>query len=957
MSLEVESYYNISEKQKYLAMLYEENKNAVFIVPSGLDKEPLLQLISGCGSFFGRRPDIWTWGELYSKTAPLDGEKIRRVIDPPDHMLIIQYILDIYLQEAENEGVDLPDGMKHRGFVSILGDNLRDLLAEEISPEHLYEAVLSDGYESLHAMPEAVLCRLYTDYIRYLDDNHIADNAQIPTLIKYALSGENAAAFTAGHTFIPVGFLSFTGGQIKLIRKLECLAKCILILPETGLVYFHDAIKQAGCDYSRSSDQPVNIAELHANNIHLQFDALARELALWGHGKSYFNNLGELKDYGNIGIQVKPDHRRIMENSLARYKIPFNAQVRGNVSETLPGELPKLLCEAYFSDWDTMSTVFLLSNPLIVCDDFNAQDCMSRFPSGYEAWRKILAGKARSRFERINLLCRALKEGGYPCVILKLWYDFLSELDIAKSAAVIAGDWASLDDVIKGLSSSLSELEKKIEILDDLNKDIGPAAKRRICGADSFNYIIDWSHTATLPITLPQSRSVALYEGMPPVLTSHRYWIMTDVDYNTWPGKLMESPLLCNDSKKKINVLHDAENADSPHIPEIHEEREQKEALFRRLIATGRDGVIISRSLTDMDGRPVGESQFVGPLLASADKGGHWKNIGKIEYPLSKSLPDKNDFWFPGAEVCLCTEKSDRGRFPKKGVIQTVDSPVVSLSAIDEWIACPYRYWCRTNLRMEKPLKDIFDSLKAGIFIHRLWEVSWKDYIENPRSFITICEKHWFGACSEKYPELTADPRLKRHYERLKKQVLSVADLLDKIESAPQVRLRTKIGLEFKLPVHEVDGIIFRGRCDRIDFYEKGAVVLDYKSNNASDHKNELQLAAYAAILKDKYGLEPYGYGWIGHGNGSLYGYFWDKDMIDAYHSPKAQKNLDELIQKAVQAMSDMAAAVKSGEFPAYYESDRCRYCEFYTVCRRKEALYCESDEASETEEDENDKY
>ena len=145
--------------------------------------------------------------------------------------------------------------------------------------------------------------------------------------------------------------------------------------------------------------------------------------------------------------------------------------------------------------------------------------------------------------------------------------------------------------------------------------------------------------------------------------------------------------------------------------------------------------------------------------------------------------------------------------------------------------------------------------------------------------------------------------------------------------------------------------------CDRIDFYEKGAVVLDYKSNNASDHKNELQLAAYAAILKDKYGLEPYGYGWIGHGNGSLYGYFWDKDMIDAYHSPKAQKNLDELIQKAVQAMSDMAAAVKSGEFPAYYESDRCRYCEFYTVCRRKEALYCESYEASETEEDENDKY
>lgn len=951
MSLLVETYYSITEKHGRLEQLYNSVKERViFIVPSGLDKEPILKLISGKGSFFGKRPDIWTWGEFYRETSQLVEGKARRVIDPPDHHLIIRYILDLYIRRMKEEGVELPPGIYHKGFESILGDNIRDLLAEEILPEYMSKKILEEEHDQ--ADPEAILVSLYTDYINYLKAYDIADNAQIPTLIYESLSNEGIIKFVNEHMFVPVGFLSFTGGQIKLLKALGELTGCNFILPETGIEGLHDAISQVKTQYKDRPKWTTNIIELQANNTHLQFDAIARELVLWIHGKSSLNILGDLENFGDIGIQILPQHLHIIENSLARYKIPFNIQIRGSVGETLLGELPKLIWDAYSSGWSTTDTVFLLSSPLLCCHNFNAQDSMSKSPYGYESWLNTLSGMSAELFKKINLLCSDLAEGGTPVELLRFWQKFLFELDCVNHLAIFVEEKIIHDHVIKDLSSSLVELDKKIEILDDMSKDIGEAAKREIRGTEAVIYILDWGRTATLPIQLPQSRSITLYAGIPPVLTSHKYWIMTDVDYNTWPGKLRESPLLCNESKKKINVSSQDEIYEfTPHIPDIHEEREQKEALFRRLIATGEKGVIFTRSLTDSNGRPVGASQFVDPLFASPDSERTCLKRGQIEYPLSKSLPGDGEIWFPGAEVLLYAEKAKRGEMPRKSVVSCGDRPVIYLSSLDQWLACPYRYWCISMLRLEKPLKDLFNPIKAGNFLHSLWEMAWKDHIKNGQTFLTLYKKYWNEACIKKYPELSDDARLIRHLDRLKKQVCTIAELQDLIESEPVVNSRIKVELEFQLPDYEVEGVIFRGRCDRIDFYENGAVVLDYKSNRASDHKNELQLAAYSVILNEKCGLDPYGYGWIGHGDGNLYGYFSENATMDAYHASKNKKNMEDFFTQAKMTMSDMAKSVKTGQFTANYQSDKCRYCECYTICRRKEALFkIMEDEETEAE-------
>jgi hypothetical protein len=48
--------------------------------------------------------------------------------------------------------------------------------------------------------------------------------------------------------------------------------------------------------------------------------------------------------------------------------------------------------------------------------------------------------------------------------------------------------------------------------------------------------------------------------------------------------------------------------------------------------------------------------------------------------------------------------------------------------------------------------------------------------------------------------------------------------------------------------------------------------------------------------------------------------------------------------------MSEMAKSIKKGEFAANYESDSCRYCEFFVICRRREAYIEETEQEEERE-------
>jgi hypothetical protein len=154
---ETETYYNITEKGERLAGLYRDcGERVIFVVPSGLDKDALLDLISGGGSFFGQRPKICTWGDLYKEVSQISHARPRMITDPPDHTLIIRYILDKFLEEQDKSGNKLPDGVYRRGFSKILGDNIKELLNEDVSPRDLRDRLYMEG-DPPEGSPEAIL--------------------------------------------------------------------------------------------------------------------------------------------------------------------------------------------------------------------------------------------------------------------------------------------------------------------------------------------------------------------------------------------------------------------------------------------------------------------------------------------------------------------------------------------------------------------------------------------------------------------------------------------------------------------------------------------------------------------------------------------------------------------------------------------------------------------------------
>ena len=107
MGITVGSYFSLYDKRAELAQIYKKyGARALFIVPARLDRDFMLELICGDEPGFGARPAVWTVGDLLLELQRATKE-YERIIDPPDHKLILRWLLSEFLAEAEEKGAAL----------------------------------------------------------------------------------------------------------------------------------------------------------------------------------------------------------------------------------------------------------------------------------------------------------------------------------------------------------------------------------------------------------------------------------------------------------------------------------------------------------------------------------------------------------------------------------------------------------------------------------------------------------------------------------------------------------------------------------------------------------------------------------------------------------------------------------------------------------------------------------
>ena len=727
------------------------------MLPSLSSSNALMDALGAESGFWGDRPDIWSWSEMYARLVP-EGE-LRRQVDPPDHRLILKYVIDACIKELDAGGARVPGGIRRRGFVDVLSEAVRELLLEGVPPDRL----LGEPDDA------DLLYRLYSDYLLYLESNGLADNSQIPSLLSDSLRRGLPDCLT-GAAICWVGFLSFTGSQLKLVRTLRRLGqKMEFFMPETGIEGFRDISAQLGDAVKPVGARKAAVITMKGQDAFAQYERIACELADASRGEGALcESLAALaavdwrEILDDIGVLVPHDGLSLLSAALRKHGVPYQSRSETPVALTGIIELARRAWEAYRLNWPARQTYALLrtvgaggldsASPNGRADlngvygtahEPGQRPCFP--PEGLEAWRRAVSGDTGclSLIERSAAFCAYIdQEGGHtPEELLAALLALYVEGWERRLAEEAAGD-ESVDFAVRALASSRLELEKKLRMIAELAPPLGEAGRMRFRGAEAIGFLSDWAEEAVTALPQPMKGAASLYDSPPPVLVSHKLWIMTDIDPSTYPGAPSEPPLLGQELRERVNRPYDQaalRRDDDPvcavepvHLPTMREKREQKEAMFRRLLSLGEVATLATRAELDSRGRERGDSPFMATLLDGGPPGGPaWAVVGEISGTQA-------------GEAVSGQPRARRGRFPRsarsiageardaRGKRQRLR---VSASALDAFADCPFAYWCGHIARFEEPQDDVglFDRAFQGTVVHDMWRMVWGVYLGRGR--------------------------------------------------------------------------------------------------------------------------------------------------------------------------------------------------------------------------------
>jgi RecB family exonuclease len=878
------------------------------------NESALLDMMRRAGNYFGALPTVWSWSEMYNRLVPR--ERRRRCIDPPDHNLVLKFVLDRALAELDSRGVQVPDGVRRRGFIDILSAAIKEIILEDVPPDRILSERPEPAADRLTGRD--LLYRLYTEYLIYLGDNGLADNAQLPSLTADEISVRKPA-YISDKTIRWVGFMSFTGAQLKLVFSLRRLGVNMeFYTPDPGTGYFRDAASQLGLEAEPISSDAVRAATLTASDSYEQFDCIAREIA-----KRTSDEPGL-----DVGILVAPEHTQVLETALEKHGIPSQRRSEVTVDLTAVTDVARRAWELHRLGWPPLRTMHLLRNPLFGIS-LDAGRIRRDMPEGLEMWEKFLESDERALrvLSRLGEFCSCIaREGGGSAEeILRALYAIADDGEWERRLSMEAGPDCDLDPAVREVASSRLEIAQKLAMLQDLRPALGEASSVRFAKEDAIGFITDWGREAATALPPVFSGAVSIYDAPPPVLASHSLWIIADASSSRYPGPPSDQALVDESVREHVN----GSSEDYVHLPTLHEKRQQKEAIFRRLLALGEDLTIVARPEADAGGHALSDSPFMSP--ESFREGSGWVLAGKIECkggnPASMSA-------------------AGRGSFPRFAVSARTpgDAARIRMSDADRLVGCPFAYWCEriAGLTKETEPDDILDRMTLGNIMHEVWRRVWRKFSpdEQGGSLAVAVNAEWDAAVPElcaKYP-LLSDRRSGSALEDLKNKMTAAAAVQDDIEArardAGLVRSRTET--EFVLPRITLENAALYGRADRIDFWARPgreiAVLIDYKLSSAE--KDSLQLALYATAMMSA-GVTVGGFCYVNHADATLQG-VWSDELKGIYRRTRGS-TFDARVETAAEALALIDGIAGSGRYEANYDSPLCGKCDFQGLCRRSE--------------------
>ena len=956
MSINIYSYNYVSELNTQIQSItknFSSNPQKLkFVVPSRKDKTwfPF-------NSF-----NLWTWNDIYDDVCNFSGSKLKKVLSPPDHFLILDSILKECFANYPEKIQALP-GVTRPGFLEVISSDLRELMNEAVPPSSLNHDTESSNPS------EFLLPEVYENYLQYLYNYDLIDSSQICTetlnVIKNNLSW--------GKDFIVIftGFMSFNHSQLELVQALQDRCSEIVILkPEANLKNFHDANIQflgTNADVKKFSGK---IIEIPVAEPSFEAEVTARNLALWS--QNLFDE--KFTSFDDVGIVISNGTEAAFSEAFERYKIPYDFVEGIKINRTLPGKVLISIRNLRSRNFPAYETSMLLTQSCFAGINFPVMKAYRSGHSGLENWEEFLAvlleksedeitKKALLSIRAIKKFCETLAKKNTPRNIIKAFHEFLTTEGLWLESENKIYDFPELDENLRLTASAIQTVGEKVLALDEFLPDLGSVKDKKFSGDEAFDLLESWCKNSYTRAPVQISNAVRIFIERSPVLSHFPIWIMTDVTQKSWSANINSSPLLGNSEREKL-----AEN--KTFLPMTAEKAAQKEALFRRMIFTGEKLTIISRPELDSEGRPLSESTFMLNFIEDMKE---WQ-CEKIKPEGIKILLGNDNFIFPEIDP---HEKIFR-EVPKI----SMKANFVGASDIKELLGCSFLWWQRRHAKLYEQELNIVSDFEWGNMLHKFWECVWKRYKLKMNSegkiFIDIAKDEWeklLKAEDDEYKnfaKLVKDFRLARRLGGIKFRVhrlmLIQAAIIDKLQYEGYEY--EKILLEEEAHLRdEIENIKFFGQCDRIEIlrnprHERVAFIIDYKTGNGENYEKSmkidnyewnnfdeserlgefshgLQLSVYAAMFDKKYGsdIKLSGVYILGLEDGKISGSFSGIELkiFDEHKSEKFNGKILERIEEGNYAMKCAANILNAGEFVPEYQSDLCKFCNVKSICRKGE--------------------
>lgn len=271
--------------------------------------------------------------------------------------------------------------------------------------------------------------------------------------------------------------------------------------------------------------------------------------------------------------------------------------------------------------------------------------------------------------------------------------------------------------------------------------------------------------------------------------------------------------------------------------------------------------------------------------------------------------------------------------------------PAFSLSALERYQDCPFKFFAADVLRLEEAPEDesALSPRARGRFIHEVFQRFFETWDARGLGTITV---ERFDAARTLFAEV-AEPLLARlpesdaalEHTRLFGSAIAmgIVDTVLALEATRPLRVRER-WLEYRLEglfaLGASDGrqVPLKGVADRIDLLDGNRLrVIDYKSGYAPNPRRALQVPIYALCAQERLQARD-GAAWTVD-DASYVAFTGKRSLVPV---AKGGSDADDALRAARVRVFTAVDAIARGEFPPRpHDPMLCRTCAHVAVCRK----------------------